>query len=278
MAEGRLVSCRMFVENACDLIAGPLSGYLAGLAFGTAALVGAAIAVVSAPIAAVGVTEPIQRKSTLVGTKYLLSDIKSMLNSRTIWLVAIFSLIASIPQSFGTPLYFYQKNTLAFSDVEIGYLMAVAGLGGLLGSGLYQFLCRQFPMRWLLVLGTLGSSVGVADYLFYVSFPSALIVEFASGFLFAIGTLGVMQSAVIATLSSSAAFGFAVFMSVSNAGAAIGDNLAALLVEHLSMTLFDVAKFFAVASGACCLLVFVLPRSLLSHWEGKRDSSVLDRE
>ena len=80
-----------------------------------------------------------------------------MLNSRTVWLIAIFSLIVSIPQSFGTPLYFYQKNSLAFTDVEIGYLAAVAGLGGLLGSSLYQFLCRQFPMQWLLVLGALGS-------------------------------------------------------------------------------------------------------------------------
>ena len=269
-AEGRLVSCRMFVENACVLIAGPLAGYLAGLPFITAALMGAAIAVVIAPIAAVCVTEPVQEQSTLVGAKYLLFDIKSMVNSRAIWLVAIFSLISSIPHSFGTPLYFYQKNALTFSDVEIGYLTAVAGLGGLLGSGLYQFLCRQFPMQWLLVLGTLGSSIGIASYLLYVSFPSALIVEFVSGFLFAIGTLGVMQIAVISTLGSSAAFGFAVFMSASNAGAAIGDNLAALLVERLPMTLFGVVKTFTATSGACCLLVFILPRSLLSHWEGKR--------
>jgi hypothetical protein len=268
-AEGRLVSCRMFVENACVLIAGPLAGYLAGLPFITAALMGAAIAIVIAPIAAV-VTAPIQEKPTLVEAKSLLFDIKSMLNSRAIWLVAVFSLISSIPHSFGTPLYFYQKNALAFSDVEIGYLTASAGLGGLLASGLYQFLCRQFPMRWLLVFGTLGPSIGIASYLFYVSFPSALIIEFVSGFLFAIGTLGVMQSAVISTLGSSAAFGFAIFMSASNAGAAIGDNLAALLVERLSMTLFDLVKTFAAASGACCLFVFILPRSLLSHWEGKR--------
>ncbi len=268
-AEGRLVSCRMFVEQACVLIAGPLAGYLAGLPFDTAALIGAAIAVVVAPIAAVCVTEPVQEKSALVGAKYVLSDLRAMLNSRGIWLVAIFSLVSSIPHSFGTPLYFYQKNALAFSDVEIGYLTAVAGLGGLLASGLYQFLCRQFPMQWLLVLGTMGPSIGIVAYLFYVSLPTALIVEFLSGFLFAIGTLGVMQSAVISTLGSSAAFGFAVFMSASNAGAAIGDNLAALLVERLSMTLFDVIKVFAAGSAACCLFVFFLPRSLLDHCEGK---------
>src|SRR6516164_3480262 len=48
--------------------------------------------------------------------------------------------------------------------------------------------CRQFPMQWLLILGTLGSCLGIAAYLFYVSLPSALLIEFLSGFLFAIGT------------------------------------------------------------------------------------------
>ena len=45
-----------------------------------------------------------------------------------------------------------------------------------------------------------------------------------------------MHSAIISTLAPSAAFGFAVFMSASNAGAAIGDNLAALLVERRYLT------------------------------------------
>ena len=107
-------------------------------------------------------------------------------------------------------------------------------------------------------------------YLFYTSVPAALIVEFLGGFVFGIGTLAFMQGAVISTLVPSAAFGFALLMSASNAGDAIGDVLAALLVEHLSMTLFDVVKLFAVASATCCLFVFVLPRSLLNHREGKR--------
>src|ERR1700751_1519958 len=108
-------------------------------------------------------------------------------------------------------------------------------------------------------LGTLGPSIGIGSYLFYTSVPAALTVELLAGFLFGIGTLALMHSAVISTLASSAAFGFAVFMSGSKAGAAIGDNLAALLIENTSMTLFDVVKLFAVGSAACCLLVFCLP-------------------
>jgi Na+/melibiose symporter-like transporter len=268
-AEGRLVSCQAFAENACILIAGPLAGYLAALQFGAATIVCAAIAVAIAPIAAVCVAEPIQDKSAIVRTEHLLRDLRLALNSRTMWLVAIFLLVSNIPQSFETPLYFYQKNALSLSDIEIGYLRAVNAVGGLLASVLYQFLCRKLPMQGLLILGTLGPSIGIVSYLFYTSVPAALTVEFLGGFLFGIGTLALMHSAVISTLASSAAFGFAVFMSASNAGAAIGDNLAALLVEHPSMTLFDVVKLFAVGSAACCLLVFCLPRDLLGHREGK---------
>ena len=268
-AEGRLVSCLTFVEYACILIAGPLAGYLAGLPFGAAAIVVAAIAVVIAPIAAVCVAEPVQDKSKIAGTTHLLRDLRSVLYSRTMWLVAIFLLVSNIPQSFGTPLYFYQKNALALSDIQIGYLRAVHPVGGLLASVLYQFLCRKLPMQGLLVLGTLGTSIGVVAYLFYTSVPAALIVEFLGGFLFGIGTLALMHSAVISTFAPSAAFGFAVFMSASNAGAAIGDILAALLVERASMTLFGVVKLFAVGSATCCLFVFFLPRDLLNHREGK---------
>ena len=269
-AEGRLVSCQAFVENACILVAGPLAGYLAGLPFGAATIVCAAIAVAIAPVAAVCVAEPSQDKSTMVGTKHLLrDDLRLALNSRTMWLVAIFLLVSNIPQSFETPLYFYQKNALTLSDIEIGYLRAVNAVGGLLASVLYQFLCRKLPMQGLLVLGTLGPSIGIVSYLFYTSVPAALTVEFLGGFLFGIGTLALMHSAVISTLASSAAFGFAVFMSASNAGAAIGDNLAALLVEYASMTLFDVVKLFAAGSATCCLFVFFLPRDLLGHREGR---------
>jgi predicted MFS family arabinose efflux permease len=273
-AEGRLVSCRIFVEDACTLIAGPLAGYLAGLAFGTATLITAAIAVMTAPIAAMYVAEPVQDKTRALEARHPLRDLRLVLNSRAMWLVAIFSVVLNIPQSFETPLYFYQKNALALSDVQIGYLTAVGGIGGLSASLFYQFLCRKLSIRGLLLLGTLGSFIGIAAYLFYTSLPAALIVEFLSGFLFGIGTLAVMQVAVIATLAPAAAFGFAVLMGAANAGAGIGDILAALLVDRLSMTVFDVVTLFAAASAACCLFVFVLPRSLLDHREGKPTVSI----
>ena len=266
-AEGRLVSCELFFENACILIAGPLAGHLAGLPIGTAAIVGAAIAVVIAPVAALCVAEPIQEKSKIVGTK-LRRNLRLSLNSRTMWLVGIFLLVFNIPQSFGTPLYFYQKNTLALSDIDIGYLRAINAVGGLLASILYLFVCRKLPMQRLLVPGTLGPTVGIVAYFYYTSVPAAIAVEFLGGILFGIGTLALMHLAVISTLAPSAAFGFAVLMSATNAGSAIGDNLAAFLIERLSMTLFDLVKLFTVGSAACCLFVFFLPRDVLGHKEG----------
>ena len=267
-AEGQLVSCEIFFEYACILIAGPLAGYLTGIPIGAAAIVGAAISVVIAPVAAVCVAEPNQEKSKIVGTKDLRRNLRPSLNSRTMWLVGIFLLVSNIPQSFGTPLYFYQKNTLALSDIDIGYLRAINAVGGLLASILYQFLCRKLPMQRLLVLGTLGPTVGIVAYLYYTSAPAAITVEFLDGILFGIGTLALMHLAVISTLAPSAAFGFAVLMSAANVGSAIGDNLAALLVERLSMTLLNVVKLFTVGSAACCLFIFFLPRDVLGHKEG----------
>jgi hypothetical protein len=267
-AEGRLVSCRIFIEDACALVAGPISGYLAGLPFAMATLIAAAIAAGTAPVAAAYVAEPPRDKTRVAGAGHPLRDLRLVLSSRAMWLVAVFSLVSNIPSSFETPLYFYQKNALALSDVQIGYLTAVESVGGLLASAFYQFLCRKLPLQGLLVLGILGSSIAIAAYVFYTSLAAAVIIKFLSGFLFGIGTLAVMQGAVIATLAPSAAFGFALLMSASNAGGGIGDMLAAMLADRLSMTLFDIVKLFAAASAACCLFVFILPRSLLNHREG----------
>ena len=219
-AEGRLVSCRIFIEDACALVAGPISGYLAGLPFAMATLIAAAIAAGTAPVAAAYVAEPPRDKTRVAGAGHPLRDLRLVLSSRAMWLVAVFSLVSNIPSSFETPLYFYQKNALALSDVQIGYLTAVESVGGLLASAFYQFLCRKLPLQGLLVLGILGSSIAIAAYVFYTSLAAAVIIKFLSGFLFGIGTLAVMQGAVIATLAPSAAFGFALLMSASNAGGA----------------------------------------------------------
>jgi len=267
-AEGRLVSGRTFVEHSCLVVAGPLAGYLAGLPFGATAAIGAAIAIAIAPVAAAHIIEHPQNRPKAVGAGQILDQLK-LFNSRGTWLIMIFLFICNIPQSFGTPLYFYQKNTLSFSDVEIGYLSAISGGGGVLASVMYPALCRRMPMQKILVCSMLGSSIGVMAYIFYTSIATALVVDFASGFLFAIGTLALMQSAVISTFASSPAFGFAVFMSASNAGAAIGDILAASLVEYVPMTLFDLVTLLAAISAACCIFVFCLPRGLLNHQEGR---------
>jgi MFS family permease len=108
-AEGRLVSCRVLVEHACVLIAGPLAGYLAGVPFGTAALIGAAIAAMTTPIVAMCVAEPVQGEPKIVKAGHLFRDLRLVLNSRAMWLVAIFSFVSNIPQSFGTPLFLSEE-------------------------------------------------------------------------------------------------------------------------------------------------------------------------
>src|SRR5262249_5128348 len=96
-AEGRLVSCRIFVEDACTLIAGPLAGYLAGLPFGAAAAIIAAIAALTVPVAALWVAEPVAHKSRAVDARTALRGLTPVFKSRAMWLVAAFSLLCNIP-------------------------------------------------------------------------------------------------------------------------------------------------------------------------------------
>jgi hypothetical protein len=225
------------------------------------------IALAIAPVAAAHVIEHPQDRPKAVEAGQILDQV---FNSRSTWLVASFLFVCNIPAIGSGPRFISIRRIRSlFLTLKIGYLSAVSGGGALLASVMYPVLCRRMPMLRILVLGTLGPSIGVIAYVFYTSIATALAVEFTSGFLFAIGTLALMQSAVISTLAPSAAFGFAVFMSASNAGAAIGDILAASLVEYVPMTMFDIVTLFAAVSAACCIFVFCLPRGLLNHQEGR---------
>src|SRR5262249_35910670 len=87
-AEGRLVSCRIFIEDACALLAGPLAGYLAGLPLAMATLIAAAIAAATAPVAAAYVAEPPWDKTRVAGAGHVLRDLRLVLSSRVMWLSA----------------------------------------------------------------------------------------------------------------------------------------------------------------------------------------------
>ena len=107
-------------------------------------------------------------------------------------------------------------------------------------------------------------------YLFYRSLPAAFAVEFLHGFLLTFCTLAEMEFAVWATPKTATAMTFALFMSMCNAGDALGDVMAALMSEHLALTVATMGCLYAAAELALLGTMRLLPPKIFAEREFER--------
>jgi len=261
-AAGRLVAARVFVEGGCAVLAGPLAGVLAGVPFQMAAAVGALIAFSMAPIAFVWLKEPAISKYEVSAVAHAYRELRSILSSRPLWIAIVFIFVASIPQTFPTALWDFQKTVLKFPDSTIGYLLGAGGVGSALAAVVYGFVYRRLPLRALLALGIIFSALGSLVYLFYSSLPAAIAIDTANGFLTTLWVLAMMETAVWITPGYAAAAGFALLMGATNAGSALGDYFSAELMDWGALSFSGVAVLSAGATALMAVVVPLLPQTL----------------
>jgi hypothetical protein len=261
-AAGPLVSARIFVEGSCTIIAGPLAGVLAGLPFGMAAGVAAIIAFTMAPIMLIWLKEPPITKYNVSVVVSAYRALRDLFRSRALWLAAIFLFIASVPETFPSVVWEYQKSVLKLPDHTIGYLQAGGGLGGVMAALTYGSIYRRLHLRSLLAVGILCSAVGSLGYIFYNSLPAAFAIDTANGFLTTMWILAMMEMAVWVTPRRDAAAGFALLMGAVNAGGNLGDYIVSSLVDYHVVTLYGVAVLSAVSTAVTAAALLVLPSEL----------------
>jgi hypothetical protein len=107
------------------------------LPFSTAAAAGGLIALSMAPVAFIWLKEPKTAGYQVSAVAAAYRELRSILASRPLWIAVGFIFIASIPQTFPTPLWHYQKTALQFSDTTIGYLLGAAGVGSVIAAVAY---------------------------------------------------------------------------------------------------------------------------------------------
>ncbi len=268
-ATGRLSSARFFVMNLCVLLGGPLGGFLAARAFGLATVASAAIALSVVPVAYSVLREPpmAQRRSEAWINAW--DHVKNLVRSGTLWSAAGLLFLVYISPGFGTPLYYFQTDTLKFSQQFIGNLSFINGGLGLLGAVLYGLLCRRLALRPLLALGIGCNALGTLGYLFYASTTAAMFIEGGAGLFITLSELPLMDLAARATPRGSEALGFAVMMSVRNGSAALSDIIGSLLVDQYHVSFFSLVWLNSGTTALVLLVIPFLPRILMSRRDGE---------
>src|SRR5438874_8913383 len=95
------------------------------------------------------------------------AGIRHAVRDRTLWVVAGFIFFWTFSPSIGIPLFYYQTDTLKFSQKFIGYLGSLAAGASIIGAAAYAPLSRRVSLHRLIVLSIAVGVVGTLAYLFY---------------------------------------------------------------------------------------------------------------
>jgi|SRR5581483_3898600 len=179
--------------------------------------------------------------------------IQGSLCSRELWIVAGFIVFWTFSPSLGTPLYYYQTDTLHFSQQFIGTLTSLSSAAGIVGALAYGTFSRSLPLKWLLN-GAIG--IGVASTLAYLAYrgrTSAILIDVSFGCIGRIATLAFLDLAARACPKQAEGTFFALLMSLYNAGVQGSTIVGGWLYDALGYT--PLILISATCTALCWVIV-----------------------
>lgn len=185
-------------------------------------------------------------------SKKFFTHIKELLKDRRLLFVALFIFLYRYSPSFGTPLFFIQRDSFKWSKVWIGMLGSISTVFSIAGSLLYyKFSSRINIRKWLVVSVFLGA-LTTLSYLYYTP-ASAVIYEVVYGFIGMFVFVMVMDFMARNTTKGLEATSFALLCSVSNLALVTSNLSGAFLLPRIGLKWLIIIS--AVTSFLCLPLI-----------------------
>ena len=262
---GRMGALRETIIAGTILVAQPVGGYLVGHAFGWTCGIGAVLFLGLVPAALLLLPERHEGGRARVSGPEVWASLKPVLQSRALWLAAAFIFLKDLSPGFGTPLFYYQTNTLHFSPKFIGWLGGLYNAAAIVGALSYAWLCTRLPLARLLTVGIVLSALGTLLFLGYHSHGSALVIQGVSGLLGVMVSVALMDLAGRASPRGAEAMSYSLLMSAANLGGTGSDILGSWLYEHLHVALPVLICLSAATTALALLALPLVPRALLQQ-------------
>src|SRR6266446_1099899 len=225
---GAFQSVQWAAINMATLLVGLIGGYVAERReLQTAFLIAAAFPFLALMMGAVFIHEP-PAKSQREEFREAWRGIKTAIRDRTMWVVAGFIFFWTFSPSIGIPLFYYQTDTLKFSQQFIGLLGSMTAGASIVGAAFYAPLSRRVSLHRLIVLSIAVSTVGTLAYLFYNDRTSAIAIDTVFGGVGMITQLAFLDLAAKACPKHAEGTFFALLMSVYN----LGVQVSQVFVRH----------------------------------------------
>jgi Na+/melibiose symporter-like transporter len=242
---------------ASALLGGELVEHLSAVRALQAAATVAAVASLAVVLAALFLIHEPRAEVSRAEFRNTLQGIVASLKSRRLYLVATFLFLYGFAPGFGTPLYYYMSDTLAFSQAYIGMLGSISSAGWIAGALLHRRFLAHMSSKSLLYLSIVLGTLATAAYLMLAGEVSAALVHFASGVAAMVATIASLSLAARNVPHRAEGFAFAGLMSVSNLSDIFSINVGAYLFERVFAS--ELAPLILVSAGATAVAAVLVP-------------------
>ncbi len=265
---------RLIVINVSYIVGGPVGGLLASIAFGWTALTGGLLFLSMVPLTFFLLREtPVAKPAGGAPEvfKGVWIKLKAVAKCRGLWIAGGFFFLIQVAPGLWTPLFWYQTNTLKFSEKFIGNLDGIFGAVGLIASFVYPFFCRRIRLRYLIAAAISCTILSNLTYLGYTSWKAAIFIHAASGLGLTLAQLPLFDLAARATPKGSESLGYSLMIACWNWGLALSNIIGSELYERFQLTFKDLVWVNAAALGLVLAIVPFLPSALVDTKEGQAE-------
>ena len=179
--------------------------------------------------------------------------VRSAVGSPPLWTAAAFIFLWNFSPSFGTPLEYFEVDTLGFSKIFLGTLSSLNSAAAIVGAIIFSRLSGRIPMRRLLTLSVTIGVVSTLAYLGLVGHRSAILLTITTGVIGMIASLATLDLAARSCPARAEGTFFAALMALANLGTAGGNFVGGWLYDAIGLT--PLIFLSALATAACWAII-----------------------
>jgi len=250
-ATGRIQSVQWISISVSGLITGVLGGYIAekwGYKLGFLCLIPVYLLV--------GFTAYFYKESNNINdgypAKYLFTDLKKILLDKRLIIIGLFIFLYKYSPSFGTPLFFIQRDNFKWGKIWIGILGTISTVFQIAGAIFYYKFSQKINIKKWLYFSVFLGAVTTLSYLYYTPITAVvydIVYSFVGMFIF----LMVLDFMARNTRKGLEATSFALLTSISNLALVTSNLSGAFLLPKVGLQWLIVLS--ALTSFLCLPLI-----------------------
>ncbi len=182
----------------------------------------------------------------------LLSDLKRLFSDKKIIIIGLFIFLYKYSPSFGTPLFFIQRDSFKWGKLWIGTLGTISTLFGVIGALLYYKFSQKINIRKWLYFSVFLGAVTSLSYLYYTP-ASAIVYDIFYSLLGMFIFLMVMDFMARHSVKGLEATSFALLCSVNNLSGVASNLSGAFLLPLVGLKWLIILS--ALTSFLCLFLI-----------------------